>query len=113
MRLPRGRELRLDPDVQLLRADAEPDPASSPQRLRLLQLLEPEQLTEEPACVLLAAGRGGELDVGDAVEHAARLAATHSRECAPRTSPMHLHLGGSVARRLPLVARARAGSRSR
>ena len=72
MRLQRGRELRLDPDVQLLRADAEPDTAARPQRIRLLDLLEPEQLAEEPACVRLAAGRGSELDVVDAVEHSNR-----------------------------------------
>ena len=95
MRLPRRRELGLDADVELLRPDAEPDAAARPQRLRLRELLEPEQLAEEPARLRLAAGRRGELDVVDAVEHAAqdRVARMRSEGLAE----LHTHLGGSVA----------------
>ena len=74
MRLPRGGELGLDADVELLRADPEPDAASVCEQLRLLELLEPEQLAEEAARGVLAAGGGGELDVVDAVDHRLRLA---------------------------------------
>ena len=56
MRLARGGEIRLDADVELLRADPEPDPAAAPERLRFLELLEPEQLAEEAARGTLAAG---------------------------------------------------------
>ena len=70
MRLAGGGEIGLDADVELLRADPEPDPAAGAERLRLLDLLEPEQLAEEAAGGVLAAGGGGELDVVDAVDHA-------------------------------------------
>ena len=53
------------------------------ERLRLLDLLEPEQLAEEAAGGVLAAGRGGELDVVDAVDHGLRLA----RRVTPRVTP--------------------------
>ena len=66
MRLARGGEIGLDADVELLRADPEPDAAAASERLRLLDLLEPEQLAEEAARGVLAAGGGGELDVVDA-----------------------------------------------
>ena len=66
MRLARGGEIGLDADVELLRADLEPDPAAASERLRLLELLEPEQVAEEPAGGVLAAGGSGELDVVDA-----------------------------------------------
>ena len=69
MRLARRSELLLDADVQLLRSDPEPDPAAGAERLGLLELLEPEQPAEEAARLRLAAGRRGELDVVDAVEH--------------------------------------------
>ena len=64
-----GRELLLDADVQLLRSDPEPDAAAGAQRLGLLDLLEAEQPAEEAARLGLAAGRRGQLDVIDAVEH--------------------------------------------
>ena len=64
-----GGEIGLDADVELLRADAEPDPAAAPERLRLRHFIEPEQLAEEAAGGVLAAGGGGELDVVDAVDH--------------------------------------------
>ena len=84
MRLARRREGGLDADVQLLRADREPDAAAAPERLRLLDLLEPEQLAEEAAGGVLAAGRGGELDVVDSVEHGSRLA---RRRVTPPVTP--------------------------
>ena len=74
MRLTRGGELGLDADVELLRTDPEPDAASASERLRLLELLEPEQLAEEASGGVFAAGGGGELDVVDAVDHRLRLA---------------------------------------
>ena len=49
MRLARGRERLLDPDVQLLRAGAEPAAAARPDRLGLRQLLHPEQAAVERA----------------------------------------------------------------
>ena len=64
-----GRELLLDADVQLLHPDLEPDAAAGAQRLRLLDFLEAEQPAEEAARLGLAAGRRGQLDVIDAVEH--------------------------------------------
>ena len=73
MRLARGVEIGLDADVQLLRADLEPDPATASERLRLLDFLEPEQRAEEPAGGVLAADGSGKLDVVDAVEHRLRL----------------------------------------
>lgn len=64
MRLARRREPLLDPDVQLSPiAEREPSPAPPAQRLRLLDLLEPEQLTEEAPRRGLAAGRRGDLNV--------------------------------------------------
>ena len=60
MRLARGDEVRLDADVELLRADPEPDPAAASERLRLLDLREPEKRAEERACGVLATGGGGE-----------------------------------------------------
>ena len=95
MRLARRREVPLDADVELLRADAEPDAASWLQRLRLRELLQPEQLAEEPARLSLAVGRRRELDVVDAVEHSAqdRVARMRSEGLAE----LHTHLGGSVA----------------
>jgi len=57
-----------------VRADPEPDAATALERFRLLELLEPEQVAEEAARVILAAGGGSELDVVDAVNHVPRLA---------------------------------------
>src|SRR5436190_107281 len=57
VRLPRGREVRLDADVQLL----EPDAAAAAQRLGLLDLREPEQVAVERPRRVLAAGRPGHL----------------------------------------------------
>lgn len=73
MSLVRGREVGLDADVELLRADPEPDPAAASEQLRLLQFFEPEQAAEELSGRVLAAGGSGELDVVDAVEHRLRL----------------------------------------
>src|SRR5688500_5431771 len=73
MRFARRGKIGLDAQVELLRADPEPDSAAAPERLRLLELLEPEQAAEEAAGGLLAAGGGGELDVVDASEHRLRL----------------------------------------
>ena len=74
MRLSRGGEVGLDADVELLRADLEPDAAAAPERLRLLELGEPEQLAEEAAGGVLAAGGSGQLNVVEAVDHRLRLA---------------------------------------
>jgi adenosine deaminase len=95
MRLPRRSEAVVDADVELLLADAEPDAAATPERLRLLELLEAEQPAEEAACVLLAAGRRGELDVVDRFEHSPndKLA----RMVDEGLAELHTHLGGSVA----------------
>src|SRR3954469_17841556 len=69
VRLARRCERLLDPDVQLLRVAAgEPDPPAGAQRRRLLQLRQPEQAAVEPPRLVLAAGRGGELDVVDPVD---------------------------------------------
>ena len=51
------------PDVQLLVADAEPDPAAHGETERLRDLLEPEERAVEAARRLLAADRRGDLDV--------------------------------------------------
>ena len=74
MRLPRRGEIGLDADVQLLGADLEPDATAAPERLRLHYFLEPEQLTEEAARGVLAAGGGRQFNVVDAVDHRLRLA---------------------------------------
>jgi hypothetical protein len=66
--LPCRSERRFDADVQLLRADAEPDAAPGSQGFRLLDLLQPEQFAEEAARVGLAAGRGRELNVVETEE---------------------------------------------
>jgi hypothetical protein len=64
VRLARRRERILDADVELAAArEREPGAAARAQRLRLLELLEPEQLTEETPSLVLAARRGRELDV--------------------------------------------------
>jgi hypothetical protein len=62
--LPRRRKRLLDADVELIAArEREPDAAARTERLRLLELLEAEQVTEEAARLRLAARRGRELDV--------------------------------------------------
>jgi len=64
MRLSRRREGLLDADVQMpAAAEREPDAASSAQRLRLLELLQAEQIAEKTARLVLAARRRRELDV--------------------------------------------------
>ena len=69
MRLARRREPLLDSEMHLLIAAAEPDPATRPQRLGLLDLLEPEKPAVERARRLLAAGGSGELDVVEPRQH--------------------------------------------
>ena len=66
VRLARRGEGLLDADVQLLRARPEPAAAAGPERLRLRQLLHPEQAAVERARLLLAPWRSGDLDVVDA-----------------------------------------------
>lgn len=68
MRLPRRPKGVLDADVELAVAHAKPAPAATPELRRLLDLLEPQQPAEEPACLGLAALWRGELYVVD-VEH--------------------------------------------
>jgi hypothetical protein len=64
VRFPCRRESLLDPDVELApAAEREPRAAARTQRLGLLELLEAEQAAEEATGLLLAARRGGELDV--------------------------------------------------
>ena len=69
MRLSRRHEGGIDPDVQLLVADPEPRAAARSQRLRLLQLPQPEQVAEEAAGLVLAPGRRRQLHVVDPLEH--------------------------------------------
>ena len=54
-------ELIRDTDVKLLIAEREPDPASLTERLRLVELAEAEELSEEVSSGRLAAWRRGEL----------------------------------------------------
>jgi hypothetical protein len=64
MRLACRLERILDADVELAAArEREPGTASRTEGLRLLELLEPEQPAEETPCLVLAAGRGCELDM--------------------------------------------------
>jgi hypothetical protein len=67
--LARGAEVLGDADVQLLRAGREPDAAAGAERLRLVELAQPEQAAVEPARLALAAGRRGHLHVIEAVDH--------------------------------------------
>jgi len=64
MGLCRRRERLVDADVKLTAsAECEPGAAARAERLRLLELLEAEQVAEETPRLGLAAGRGRELDV--------------------------------------------------
>jgi hypothetical protein len=64
VRFPGRRELLLDADVQLSGpAECEPCSAACAQRLGLLDLLQPEQFSEEATRVGLTAGWGRDLDV--------------------------------------------------
>ena len=64
MRLPCRCERLLDTDVELAVAgEREPDASAGAQRLRLLELRQPEQVAEEAARLRLAARRSGDLDV--------------------------------------------------
>jgi hypothetical protein len=64
VRLPRRRERLLDADVELAAVvECEPRAAARAERLRLLELLEAEQVAEEAPRLGLAAGRRRELDV--------------------------------------------------
>jgi hypothetical protein len=64
VRLPRRCEGVFDADVELAAScQLEPDAAARAQRLRLLDLLEAEQLAEEATRLRLASGRSRELDV--------------------------------------------------
>src|SRR3954452_10236439 len=66
VRLACGRKRVLDPDVQLLRARAKPRAAARAERLRLLDLVEPEQPAVEVARSPLAPPRRRDLDMVDA-----------------------------------------------
>jgi hypothetical protein len=64
VRLSRRLERLLDADVELMAAgEGEPRAAARAQGLRLLELLEAEQLAEEAACLAFAAGRRCDLYV--------------------------------------------------
>src|SRR6185503_4158658 len=63
MCLPRRTEVRLDPEVELVFADLEPEATASGQRRRLRQLFPTEHAAIERPALRLAAGRDGELDV--------------------------------------------------
>jgi catechol-2,3-dioxygenase len=69
MGLPRRLELRLDPDVQLLRAHLEPRAATRSERLGLRQLAQSEQLAEETPGLRLAAGGRRDLNVVEPFDH--------------------------------------------
>src|SRR5687768_5194049 len=100
MGLPRGCEGLLVADAEPLGAGAGPRTASRAERLRLLQLLEPEQLGEETPGLGLAPGRGCELHVVDPVEHGAKdkLARMFAGGLFTEgLAELHTHLGGSVA----------------
>src|SRR4051794_14531280 len=68
MRLASGLEVLGHADVQLLRPAREPDPAAAGERVRLGELLEPEQLAVEAPRLGLAAGRRSHLHVVEAVD---------------------------------------------
>jgi hypothetical protein len=61
MGLAHRRELRLDPDMELLTAGLEPDASASAERLGLDQLGQAKQLAEEPPRRLLAPAWRGDL----------------------------------------------------
>lgn len=64
MCLPCGRERLFDADVELAASvEREPDAAAGAERLRLLDLVQAEQLAEEATRLWLAPARGCELDV--------------------------------------------------
>jgi hypothetical protein len=64
MSLPRRREGLLDADVQLAASvEQEPGAAAQAQPLRLLDLVQAEELAEEAAGLRFAAGWSRELDV--------------------------------------------------
>jgi len=69
MGLSRRLELRLDPDVQLVRPDLEPRAATRGQRLGLRQLAQSEQLAEETPSLWLAPGGRRNLDVVEPFDH--------------------------------------------
>ena len=63
VRLARRRERLLDTDMELAAAEREPGTAAGTQLLRLLQLLQAEQVAEEAPRLVLAARRCRELNV--------------------------------------------------
>ena len=73
MRLARRGVVVLDPHVQLLLADAEPNAAPHAEGRRLLDLVQPEHTAEEASGLVLAAGRRRKLHVIDRVEHRTRI----------------------------------------
>jgi hypothetical protein len=91
MSLQRRRELGVDPDMQLLCTDDEPNAAACAQQLRLLKLRQPQQFSEEPTRLDLASGWRSELNVINA-EHRHGLEASAdsggtSWRLVPRRSP--------------------------
>jgi hypothetical protein len=68
MRLPRGAEILLDADVELLGAALKPQPATERERRWLGHLAETEQLAEEAARLGLAASGCGRLHMVDSLE---------------------------------------------
>jgi len=88
---------RLDADVELLGAEREPDAPSRAQRLGLLDLGQAEQAAEEAPCGLLAARRGGELDVVEA-EDAHVLERARAARGGPRSGDqLEFRRGASAA----------------
>ena len=69
MRLAGGHEVVLDADVELLPPDPEPDAPARAERLRFLELLQPEHVAEETPRLRLAPRRRCELHVVDPSEH--------------------------------------------
>ena len=110
MRLARRRERVLDADVQLLRAGLEPGASARPQGWRLGYLGQAEQLAVEPARLVLAAGRRGQLNVIDPDDaHARRYRAASVRTAwAWRLTAATLSGpdGSSTTKELPARTRA-------
>ena len=86
MRLGRGCEVVRDADVQLVRTEPKPHATPCGEQRRLLELLEPEEVAVEAPGVVLAPGRGCDLDVvetDDVVAHRIEKVLDASRDPGP------------------------------
>ena len=84
MCLGRGCEVVRDADVQLVRTEAEPHATACGEQRRLLELLEPEEVAVEAPGVVLAPGRGRDLDM---VETDDVVPSEHREGSTPRVTP--------------------------